>query len=133
VLAVQAPGVLLQRALPGHRHREHQRVERRVIETFADQLAGGQQDARRIGRKRVLTWHQCRPLLPGHSAVQDERCGHKAVEFQLDGVEVFGAFGQNQHLAALFDSITDLGGDGRSSGLIRGEMPEDVLDAGVGR
>ena len=50
VLSVQAPGVLLQRALPGHRHREDQGVERRVIESLANQLAGGQKDARRVGR-----------------------------------------------------------------------------------
>jgi hypothetical protein len=42
VLAVQAPSVLLQRALPGHRHREDQGVERRVVESLANQLAGGQ-------------------------------------------------------------------------------------------
>ncbi len=40
VLAMQAPGVLLQRPPPGHRHREHQGVERWMVEAFANQLAG---------------------------------------------------------------------------------------------
>ena len=50
VRAVQASGVLLQRALPGHGHCQHQRIQGRVIEAFPDELAGGQQDAQYVGR-----------------------------------------------------------------------------------
>jgi thiosulfate/3-mercaptopyruvate sulfurtransferase len=42
---VQAACVLLQRAFPGNRHRQYQGVQRRMIETFADELPDGQQDA----------------------------------------------------------------------------------------
>lgn len=41
---VQAPCVLLQCAPPGNRHGQHQGVQRRMVEAFADQLSGGQQD-----------------------------------------------------------------------------------------
>ncbi len=40
VLAVQAASVLLQRPLPGNRHGQDQRVQRRVIEALANQLPG---------------------------------------------------------------------------------------------
>jgi hypothetical protein len=39
VFAVQTAGVLLQRVLPRDRHGQHQGVERRMVESFADQLA----------------------------------------------------------------------------------------------
>ena len=41
VLTVQPARVLLERALPGNRHRQHQGIERRVVKTFADQFPGG--------------------------------------------------------------------------------------------
>ena len=40
MLTVQAASVLLQRTLPRHGHCQHQRVERGVIESLPDQLAG---------------------------------------------------------------------------------------------
>ena len=36
-------------ALPRNRHGQHQGVQRRVVESFADQFSGGQQNARRLG------------------------------------------------------------------------------------
>ena len=48
VLPVQAARVLLQRALPGDGQGEHQCIEWRMIEAFADQLSGCQQDSGRI-------------------------------------------------------------------------------------
>jgi len=46
VFPVQASGVLLQASFPGDRHSQHQGVERRMVEAFADQAAGGEQDSR---------------------------------------------------------------------------------------
>ena len=40
MLAVQSPGVLLKVALPGNRHGQYQGIQRRMVETFTDQLAG---------------------------------------------------------------------------------------------
>ena len=40
VLSMQAAGVLLQGAFPGHRQSEEQRIESRVIESFADATLG---------------------------------------------------------------------------------------------
>jgi hypothetical protein len=39
VLPMQAPSVLLQRALPGNRHRQDQRVQRRMVEALADEFS----------------------------------------------------------------------------------------------
>ena len=50
VFPVQATGVLLQRPLSRGGHRQHQGIQRRMIKAFADQLAGGQQHARRVRR-----------------------------------------------------------------------------------
>lgn len=65
--------------------------------------------------------------------MQDERGRLQAVEFRLDGIEVFCAFCQDQHLASLRDGIAHLGGNGSCSGRIVGEVPEDVLNASIGR
>ena len=63
--------------------------------------------------------------------MQHERRGLQAVEGRLDGVEVFRPLGQDQHLAALREDVSHLSGNGRSLGLIVGEMSEDVLDARI--
>ena len=63
MLTVQASRILLQRTFPGDRHRQHQRVERRMIEAFADQLAGGQQHARCIRWQCIKLRDQCGTLL----------------------------------------------------------------------
>ena len=40
VLPMQPPGVLLQRAFPGHRHGQNQSVERGMIEAFPNESTG---------------------------------------------------------------------------------------------
>lgn len=60
-----------------------------------------------------------------------EECRPKAAEGCPDCVEVLRTLGQNQHLAALREGVTHLGGEGLGPALIVGKMPEDVLDAGV--
>ena len=47
--------------------------------------------------------------------MQHERGRHLSVQGRLDRVEVFGALGQHQHLAALLEGSRDLGGDGLRS------------------
>ena len=51
VFAMQAASILLQGALPRNRHGQHQRIERWVIETFADQPTGSKQYAWGIPRQ----------------------------------------------------------------------------------
>jgi hypothetical protein len=48
MFAMQAPCVLGEGSLPRNRHGQHQRIQRRVIEAFADELPGSQQDPRCI-------------------------------------------------------------------------------------
>jgi hypothetical protein len=75
------------------------------------EFAGGQRDARRVGRLCIQVCDPHRSLLPGHSSVQDERRRQQAVELRLDGMEVFRPSGQDQNLASLRDGIAHLGGD----------------------
>ena len=54
---------------------------------------------------------------------------HKGI---LDGVEVSGALGQHQYLAALRERLPDLSCDGIGALPVTGQMPENVLDPGFG-
>jgi hypothetical protein len=42
MFTVESPSVLLQRPFPRNRHRQHQGIERRMVESFTDELAGRQ-------------------------------------------------------------------------------------------
>ena len=63
-IAVQASGILLQRAFPGDRHRQYECVQWRMIESLADQPASREQYARLVCRKGVEVSQQ-RCALPG--------------------------------------------------------------------
>jgi hypothetical protein len=65
--------------------------------------------------------------------MQHEQRRDQAVQGCLDGVEVFGAFGQHQHLAALPKASRTSGSNGLGAAGIVGEMSEHVLDARVRR
>jgi len=48
--SLQAAGVLYERALPGHGHREEERVQPAVVEALADEPSGGKDDTLLGGR-----------------------------------------------------------------------------------
>jgi len=50
VFPVQSPRVLLQRTPPGNRHGQHQGIQWRMVEAFANKFSRSQQDARHIWR-----------------------------------------------------------------------------------
>jgi proteic killer suppression protein len=82
MLPVQAAGVLLKGALPGNRHGQHERVERRMVEAFADQLAGGKQHtrgARRAGERPTRS--------PTHFVVQAFDSIRRKSEMKLDRLD----------------------------------------------
>lgn len=128
VLAVQSARVLLQGPLPRHRHGQHQGIQRRMIKPFTDQLAGRQQDTRRIRWQRAQFLDECRALLLGYSPVQDKQLWHLVGQGSLYGIEMFGALGQHQHLAALAVSADDLPSNRIRSCLINGKVPEYILN-----
>ena|GEM_PF-4597966 len=78
MLAMQASSVLLQGTFPRNRHCKHQGVERRMVETFADQFTCGQQNARGIGGQGLQVGYQRRSLIPGQPTMQHKRCRHHA-------------------------------------------------------
>ena len=104
-----------------------------MVETFADELARRQQDAWRLRRQRIKFCNAGGPLLLRHSTVQYERRWHLRCQGQKDGIELLCALSQHQHLAALFEERSDLGGDGFGPGQVIGKMPEHVLNACCGR
>lgn len=76
-----------------------------MIESFADEFAGGQQNARRIRWQRVEFCDERGTLFPGHPPVKKEQWRCLGTQCHLDGVEVLGALGQDQHLAARIERI----------------------------
>lgn len=49
---MQATCILLEGALPGNRHGQHQGIQRRMIESLTDQFSSGQDHPGCIGRQR---------------------------------------------------------------------------------
>ena len=104
-----------------------------MIETFADELTGGLQDAGCLGRQCVDSCNEGCPLFLRHPTVQHEWRWHPRCQGGMDGVKVLGALGQHQHLATLFDGQRDVCGYAFRPGCVMDQMPEYVLDAGCGR
>ncbi len=99
-----------------------------MVETFADELASGQQNARRIGWERIEFCDERGALLPGHPPVKNERWRGLCPERHLDGVEVLGALGQDQHFAALIERFPDFCSDCCRPRAIVGEVPKHLLN-----
>ena len=133
VLPVQPARVLLQGALPRHWHGQHQGVQRRMVESFADQFSGGQKDARRIGWQRVQFVDEDGSLLLRHPPMQHQRRPCQCGQGPVDGVEVLSALGEHQHFTALRERRCCLRGDGFGAGQVVGEMPEHVLNSRCSR
>ncbi|WP_072061637.1 hypothetical protein [Synechococcus sp. GFB01] len=76
LLPMQAAGVLLQRALPGHGHRQQQGVERRVIEAFAHQPPGGQHDAGCLRGQLLQRGQSGAALACAQAAMQEKQLRH---------------------------------------------------------
>ena len=58
-----------------------------MVESFADELAGDQQNARRTGWQRAEFCDERGALLPGHPPVKNEQWRALGAEGRLDGVE----------------------------------------------
>ena len=102
MLAVKTANVLLQGPPPRNGQGQHQRVQWRMVETFADEFARCQENTRRHWRQLVELRDDRRPLLSGHSSVQHEY----GRELFLKGTlriasRVVCTLGQYKHLAAL--------------------------------
>ena len=80
VIPMQTTGVLLERSFPGHGHGQHQGVQWRMVESFADQFPSGQKNTGRIGRQCVEFGNQRISLLPGHSPMEHKRSRDFAVQ-----------------------------------------------------
>ena len=96
VEAVQAAGVLRDRASPRDRQRQEQRVEAGIIEPFADVLAGRQDDPRLVagnGREPVSDGLS---LLLAEPGPQGNQVPHPVRESSLETVQVVIAFGQHE-------------------------------------
>ena len=72
--SMKTTSVLLECSLPGDRHCQHQSIERWMVEPFANQSTCGEQDARRIWRKRIQVGDQAPALLLRPAAMEDKGC-----------------------------------------------------------
>ncbi len=85
---VQPADVLLQGSPPRDRHREKERVQTRVVETFSDVAACGNHYSR-AGFRRGKFLHHLSTLLRSHSALQYE---HPLDVLAQPGAEPFYVF-----------------------------------------
>ena len=133
VCAVQAPGVLLKCALPRDGHREHQGIERRAIETLPDETAGREQRSRRFAGQSVQRFEQVRAFFPAYSTMQHEQALDPSGKNRGERLKLIRALGQNEYAASVLAGGDDIGSDALVAPGIRGQMPEDYLNPGVGR
>ena len=99
-----------------------------MVESFTDQFAGRQQNTRGNGWQRVEFRDQCGSLFLGYPPMQDKQRWNLAVQGVLDGIEMFGALGQHQHLPSLAVGVHDLGSNRVRSGLVDGKVSEYILN-----
>jgi hypothetical protein len=133
VLAMQATGVLLQRAFPRNRHRQHQCVERRMVEPFANQFARGQQDPRYIWCKPFERRQVSRTLLLRRSALQRDQVLNMRTQGRIERGEMLRALGQDQDLPSQPIGVDDFRDDAGRASVIGCQRAEDLLDARIGR
>ena len=100
VEAMEAAGILGDDAAPGDRHGEEQGVEPRVVETFADEFAGGDHDARFIFRNGCEPGHRLAQGFPAHAALQDDQMGRVRPDQLGEDFDMLGALRENKRRAA---------------------------------
>ena len=130
VLAIKAPGVLRHRAAPRDRHREHERVQARVVEALADVAAGGQHDARLVAGEQLLG---APAGANAHPAVQRHELRCRVAQEGGECVEVRAALGQHERETPCGQLGQDVVGDPARALWIGRDRPEDLLDVRVGR
>lgn len=131
VRPMQPSRVLAQRSLPRDRHGQDQRVQRGMVEAFADESPGREQDPRCVGWQRIKFGNQILTLPLRHPTVQYEGTQIVVLQRAPDAVEMIGALGQHQDLATVLDSALRLDGDCGGTLRILCQGAEDRLNAAV--
>ncbi|HEV7242298.1 MAG TPA: hypothetical protein VGQ36_23915 [Thermoanaerobaculia bacterium] len=96
------------RPSPRHRKCEHERVQPRIVESFADVLACRQQDALLIRRDGFQLVGESLALLLPHSAPKNEQMANASRKVTREAIEVVVALGQNEgrpSVANCFDNV----------------------------
>ncbi len=70
---MQPADVLLKCYFPGDRHRQKERIEPRVVESFTNVASCCQNQSRCASRDRIHRFINCFPLFLPHAAFQDKK------------------------------------------------------------
>ena len=122
VQAVQTTDVLRDGAAPGYRQRQKQRIQPRVVETFADVAPRGQQHARLAFRNARELLGRRVQFLGSSAAVQRDHILHMRCQSIGQGLQVLLAFRQEQRGTAIPQSLQNVIADHPIAILIRDQF-----------
>ncbi len=133
VEAVEPSDVLGDGAAPGDGHGEKKGFEPGVVEAFADESPGGEDDAGGGCGEVAKLGEGVVELLFAEAAAELDDGNASGAEAGGEDVEVRGPFGENEGDAALGESLRDIGVDEGVAGFVVNEGVAEALelDAGV--
>jgi hypothetical protein len=81
-------GVLRDRSPPGDRKRQKQRVQTRIVESFANVLASREDDSPFVARDSCETFTDRLPLLLAHASAQHDNMIDARRQLVFEAIEV---------------------------------------------
>ena len=124
---MQSARVLCDRAVPGHRQRQEQGVQPRVVEPFADQSSGREQSPRLVfGDGRETGDDGGRFVLP-HAAAKNNQMLDAGRQPLGQEIEMLVAFGQYQRRATFVNGLEHVVADELIAGFIRDQFRVQFL------
>jgi hypothetical protein len=106
--AVEATGVLHERALPRDRHREEQGVEPTVVEAFPNVATRCEHEPLFVAP--LLRTHRAKRtvFLRRHASLEDDHVADVASQLRSEVLEVVASFGQQDRRPASLDRFQDV-------------------------
>ena len=124
---MQAARVLGDRAVPGYRKRQEQRVQPRVVEALADQSPGRKQKPRLILRDGRETRRHGGHLVLGHPAAKNDQMRDAGRKPLGQIIEVLVAFGQHERRPSFANGLEHVIADELIARLIRDQLRVKLL------
>src|ERR1035438_7492052 len=126
------PTILLQRTLPGNRHRQEKRVQTRIVEPFSDVASRRQNDSRFVLRHCRQGCRCFSALLFPHASLQDEDVLGNTCKLGREILEMFCPAGQEQWATSRFYGAHDVASDHFVARRIVDQCGIYVLDRNLG-
>ena len=127
--AMQPARVLHERALPGDRQREEQRVEARIVEALADVATGGQDQALLVGRDRGKLVSGSVSSPSRHPPVKDDEVAREALQPVREELQMVLPLREEDGGPALLEGGDHVIEDQVVACLVGGERGVELLDA----